>query len=618
MPPGGRIRDSDIEEVRERTDLVQLVSEYVPLKKSGREFRGPCPFHKEKDPSFYVNPAKGVYHCFGCKASGGLFNFVMQIEGLSFSEAVERLADRLGYQLHYEKASPEDERRRSERDTLFKLNQTAAEYYHYLLVDSEHGEEARKYLEARDFGGGMVERFQLGYAPPGWRNLTTFLSKKGFDPGMMVRAGLARQRSGGGSGEAGQYDIFRDRVMFPISDHRGRVVAFGGRRMPREDSGDEPKYLNSPETPVYRKAHTLYGLFETRNAIQDADEAVVVEGYTDLLGLYQAGVENVVATLGTALTENHFDLLNRFCDSVYLAFDADRAGVDAALRALELYGKFDIDIFVVTLPEGEDPASVAEKGGAEEFSEMKQKAEPILDFALRKTMERFDTGRSESRRKALKACVPILSRVSREEMLPVRNELVRKIGTMLNMPAATVEVYLREASRVSSSPAAADSEGRPGGPARWDKVEREALRVLMHNPDAFLKHLQYLDPDYFQDEDNKKIFELLKEIDIGDEEDLQAGFDRHIRNMFEGIQEERLRTRVARMLTEPPPESAPGDEDVVFDRLGYMFFLNQKSKKEAELLSIDKKLEPKKYESLCNQVLEIEQVIKELYPYDHE
>ena len=614
MSPGGRIKDSDIDAVRERTDIVRMISEYVPLKKSGREYRGPCPFHQEKDPSFYVNPAKGVYFCFGCKASGGVFNFIMQAEGLKFNDAVERLADRIGYQLSYEAVSPDDVKRRTERDRLYTLNQTTADYFHYLLKETENGKKALSYLKGRGLEDGVIETFHIGFAPAGWDNLSAFLAKKGYSEREMVTAGVAKERPGGKQDGRGVYDIFRNRIIFPIMDHRGRVVAFGGRRMEEKAEQGEPKYLNSPETPVYRKGRTLYGFHQTRAAIQDAAEAVVVEGYTDLLALWQAGVAPAVATLGTAMTENHFELLNRFCDRVYLAFDADRAGVDAALRPLEFWNRFKIEVMVITLPDGEDPASLVEKGGAPAFREFQDRAEPLLDFAARKKIEGCDTSTPLGRRRAMEGCVPIIAKVSSEDMRPVRNDLLRKVAGRLDMPLETVEVYMREASRLSGRPAE-----RGAGlevPAMWQKVEKEALRVLLHDPEALIKH-QYLDSEYFSDESYKNIFEKLKEISVYDEDILRVDFNSIISRLVDGIEDERLRSRLTELLIEPPPQSNPGYEDKVLDRLSYLFFKKRKSRIEFEMTRVNKELEPKKYDALCNQLLELDQVIKEQFPYDH-
>jgi DNA primase len=602
--------------VRERTDIVQVISEYVPLKKAGREFRGPCPFHQEKDPSFYVNPAKEVFFCHGCKAGGGVFNFIMQMEGLAFGEAVERLADRIGYQVGYEASSPDDIRGRQEKDRLFKLNQTAADFFHYNLLETPGGSGAREYLASRDFGGEIIEEFRLGFAPPGWDNLCGFLVKKSYSEREIATVGLAKERSGPRqAGGRGIYDIFRNRVIFPILDHRGRVVAFGGRQIPGAGDDEGPKYLNSPETPIYRKGHTLYGFYQSRASIQDTREAVVVEGYTDLLALRQAGVLPVVASLGTALTENHFDLLSKFCDRVYLSFDADRAGTEAARRVLEFFNRFSLEVFVVTLPAGEDPATLVEKGGGEAFTTLKNKAESLLDFSISKIVESMDTSTPMARQRAMQACVPVLSRVSGDEMKPVRSELVRKISSLLDMPEETVQIYVRNAMRPAGSSARSASDASRVQ-VMGDKVEKEALRVLVHDPAALLQQ-QHLDEDLFTDPANKKILAILKEFPECDENVLQAEFDGFLRRKVEGEPDEDLRRRMMELLVLSPPDCSPGYEDKVFDRLMYMFLKRRKQRVEADIRKTNKKIEPRKYDALCEQLLELQQVIRDQFPYDH-
>jgi len=613
MSPGGRIKDSDIDAVRERTDIVRLISEYVPLKRAGREFRGPCPFHQEKDPSFYVNPAKEVYFCHGCKAGGGVFNFVMAMEGLNFNEAVEKLADRLGYQVTYDAASPDQVKGRLEKDRLFKLNQTAADFFQYTLVETPGAASARDYLAGRSFAGPIIEEYKLGFAPPGWDNLSGFLAKKGFQEKEITTVGLARERSGERTGGRNIYDMFRNRIVFPILDHRGRVVAFSARQMPGEDEG--PKYINSPETPIYRKGNVLYGFYQARQAIQDSKEAIIVEGQTDLLSVRQAGILPVVAPLGTALTEHHFEMLSRLCDRVYLSFDADRAGVEAAKRVMEFFGSFRMEVFVIILPEGDDPATLVEKGGAEAFLSLKEKAESLLDFTIARIIESMDTRTGMGRQNAMQACVPVLSRVSGDEMRPVRDELVRRIASQLELSEETVQIFARNALRP------AGARGRnPDDPGRVtvmsDKVETEALRVLVHDPVALLEQ-QHLDEDFFTDPGNKEIIAILKEFSICDEEVLQAEYDAFLRQKVEGVEDEGVRRRIMELLVESPPECAPGYENKVFDRLMSLFLKRRKQKVEADIRKTNKKLEPKKYDALCEQLLELQQLIREQYPFDH-
>lgn len=616
MSPGGRIKDSDIEAVRERSDIVQVIGEYVPLKKAGREFRGPCPFHHEKDPSFYVNPAKEVYFCHGCREGGGIYNFVMKIEGLDFAEAVEKLADRIGYRLSYDATSAGEIEGRLEKDRLFKLNTSAADFFRYNLAEGRDGSPARAYLEGRGFGSEISAEFSLGYARPGWDTLTDFLKKKGFAEKDMVAVGLARERSGERQGAGrGVYDIFRNRLIFPILDHRGRVVAFGGRQIPGLDDKDGPKYLNTPETPIYRKGHTLYGFYQSRNHIQESREAVVVEGYTDLLALRQAGIMPVVASLGTAITENHFDLMAKFADRVFLAFDADRAGMEAARRVFEFFNRFNLEVFVVSLPPGEDPATLIAKGGAEAFEALKSAAAPLLDFTVERIIGSIDTGTPMGRQKAMQACMPVLSRVSGDEMTIVRHELVRKIASMLEMPEESVGVMVRNALRPPGARARESVASERVG-IMGDKVEREALRVLAHSPWALMEQ-QHLDADLFTDPYNRKIFLILKEFPGCDENVLQVEYDNFLRRQVEAAEDKTLRGRMMELLIASPPACGPDYETTVFDSLVKAYLKRRKQKIETEIRGINKKLEPRKYDHLCGELLELQQLIRDQFPGDY-
>ncbi|MDI7252305.1 MAG: DNA primase, partial [Actinomycetota bacterium] len=288
---GGRIRDEDIERLREQVDIVEVISEYVQLKKAGRLFKGLCPFHDEKTPSFMVDPAKQLYHCFGCGEGGDVFTFLRKREGLGFREAVERLASRVGFTLHYQGGARESGGPDSRRARLYRINQWAAEVYHRVLLEGEEGEAARRYLKSRGIDEESVCIFGLGFAPPRWDFLYRQAMRRGFEVQDFLASGLGLR------GEKGVYDRFRGRVIFPIRDLQDRVVAFGGRTL-----GDEqPKYLNSPETPVYVKSRHLYALNLSRREIVKEGFAVLVEGYTDVILLWQHGIRNVAATLGTAL-----------------------------------------------------------------------------------------------------------------------------------------------------------------------------------------------------------------------------------------------------------------------------------------------------------------------------
>ncbi|NIR60506.1 MAG: DNA primase, partial [Gammaproteobacteria bacterium] len=340
----GRISDDKIEEIRDRTDMVQLVSSYVSLKRSGVNHFGLCPFHSEKSPSFSVNSARQRYHCFGCGEDGDAFSFLMKMEGLSFPEAIRTLGERVGVVVEEERPDPEAERRRRERETLHRINETVADFYHRILMKSPEGEPARRYLKGRGYDGTIAARFQLGYAPEGWETLAGFLDREGVEAERARVLGLIRPGKDGRS----DYDLFRGRLIFPIDGKGGRVAAFGGRTL-----GDgQPKYINSPESPVYHKSRVLYGMDRSREAIRRAGEVIVVEGYFDLLALYRAGIENVVATCGTALTEDHARMIRRYADTVRLLFDQDEAGRTATFRAMEALLPAGLSVSVVALEAG--------------------------------------------------------------------------------------------------------------------------------------------------------------------------------------------------------------------------------------------------------------------------
>ncbi|MCS7066409.1 MAG: DNA primase, partial [Fimbriimonadales bacterium] len=359
------------EEIRERIDLVELVSGYVRLERAGSNFKGLCPFHTERTPSFYVSPSLNRFHCFGCGASGDAFAFLMRIEGVSFREALRRLAERAGVEL---RESPPEQETQDEHNRLRRAVFAAHFYYRQCL---QRAPRARQYLQQRGLTPETIERFQLGYAPDGWDYLLRFLQKHQITPEDALNAGLVRQ------GEHGYYDYLRDRIVFPIHDPSGRVIAFGGRALGNE----EPKYLNTPETPLFEKRHTLYGWHLARGAIVRQQRAIVVEGYMDLIMLHQYGFEHAVATLGTAFTEHHAGRLRRIAEQVYLLYDSDNAGVRAALRAAEVLHAAGIPALIVALPTGEDPDSLLQKAGAEALQQALDAAHPASLFGLEQILQ---------------------------------------------------------------------------------------------------------------------------------------------------------------------------------------------------------------------------------------
>jgi len=415
-----RIAVESIESVKQAVDMIDLVSGRTPLRKAGVEWRGRCPFHDERTPSFWVDPLKKVYFCFGCQASGDAIGFIRETESLDFTGAIEWLADRYGVELQYEESSPEQDRRRRERDRLFELLTAAAEFYSRFLWDAAEAAPARAYLADRGITDETAKAFRVGYAPSAPDRVARAARSRGFTAAELNAAGL--------SGRGG--DRFRERVIFPLADARGRIRGFGARQMP---GGRPPKYLNTSDGPVFTKSEIIYGLDHARRAIAAAGEAIVVEGYTDVLMLHQAGVERVVASMGTALTERQVAELRRVCSTVRLAFDADAAGQEASLRGMELAQRAGLRVLVVSLPAGQDPADLAAEG-PEAFGRALENAEQYLTYRVRRAVEEPGT-RDEryQRARALLAAAP--RTVERDEVVRAVSD---RLGLTDDLAAALV------------------------------------------------------------------------------------------------------------------------------------------------------------------------------------
>lgn len=394
------IPDDKIEEVRHRSSIVDVVSGYVSLKKSGRNYVGLCPFHSEKTPSFTVSEEKGIFHCFGCGAGGNVFTFLMRVEGSPFPDVVRELAEREGIDLPLIKKGASS-KKDVERDELFALHDEAAGFYHRLLMRSREGEGARSYLKGRGIDSETAGVWGLGFGGKGW---SPFSDKLESDSSLKLadRAGLI---IGGKRGR--YYDRFRERLIFPICDLRGRVIAFGGRAL----DGGGPKYMNSPESPIYTKGNTLYGLNITKGAIREGEEAILVEGYMDLLSLYRFGIKNVVATLGTALTPAQAQLLKRYCNKVVLLFDSDEAGVRAALKAIEIFMESGVTPFVLSLPEGDDPDIFVRAKGADALRQEIKNAVSAVEFVLDRKLKGRPASTPSEKAAVIHDIVPFIRRI---------------------------------------------------------------------------------------------------------------------------------------------------------------------------------------------------------------
>jgi len=461
----GYIPEDRIEEIRNRINIVDLVSEYITLKKAGRNYLGSCPFHKEKTPSFTVNAEKQIYHCFGCGEGGNAFSFLMKINNMTFPEAVRHLAGKLGVPLPSWEFTPEEKSRQDLRESLHRVNQLAADYYAKTLR-SAAGSAGRGYLDKRMIKPEIIETFRLGYAPEGWRNLRDHLQREKVPLKQAEQAGLLVSRKDGDC-----YDRFRGRLMFPIEDINGNVIAFGGRII----GEGEPKYLNSPESSAYVKGRNLYGLARAKNAIRRDDYLIIVEGYFDLLALWNNGIPNVVATLGTALTREHVDLIKRYTGAVAVTFDTDAGGKAALERSMSLFLEKGLRAKAVVLPDGKDPDEFVLKHGKEAFLDEVERSRALVDYYID---EVIGHGRNiDDRRGSLKGAIPFIAGIADPAE---RDQFMKRVSERLGVDE---ELVRREVSL--QHPAGREKEApRPQRPtaAGIDRVELALIQIMMENP----------------------------------------------------------------------------------------------------------------------------------------
>ncbi len=470
-----RIKEEDIDLLRERADIVEIVSGYTQLKKSGAStFKGLCPFHSEKTPSFQVNTLNGLVFCFGCQEGGNVYQFIQKVEHLPFPEAVEWVARKTGYTLRYEEMRPGEEKRSGIRARLNEANRFAADFFHKALFSSPDANAARRYLEGRSFGKEVAERWLLGYAP-GRDSLCKALMQRGFTRDEIVQADLGKVSDRDGS----LYDSFRQRIVFPTWSLQGDVVGFGARAL-----GDQqPKYLNTSETPVFSKSKVMYGLNRAKSAIARG-HALVVEGYTDVIALHEAGIDNAVATNGVALGESHFELLRKFSNRVILMFDADEAGRGAAERGwgidldrAPMFLKVGIEVLVAPLPLGRDPADLLSEDGPEGINKVIESAQSLYDFKLEQAIAKLPLDTPEARARAVREATKVL--VWHPDPI-ARHQYTFTVARRIGVEPEAVQRALNEGRTFAPDArggATSSERGRrvPGNV----KVEKEALRLLL-------------------------------------------------------------------------------------------------------------------------------------------
>ena len=470
------IPEEKITEIKNQADIVDIVSEAVLLKQSGRNHLGLCPFHSEKTPSFTVSPDKQIFYCFGCGAGGNIFSFLMKLDGLSFPEAVKRLAKRYGIEIPSEARSPADKRRMSERENLLAINRRAMDFFSRNLLKNDAGKAARGYLKTRKITQETAKRFCLGFAPGGWDHLSRFFLAKKISLSLAEKVGLVVQRKS----KSGFYDRFRDRIIFPIHDLGVQVIGFGGRVM--DDA--MPKYLNSPESPVYIKSKSLYGLHLAKQRCRETDTVYIVEGYFDLIRLHQYDIQNAVATLGTALTESHIRTLKGYARRVVLVFDSDDAGMRAVHRSIGLFMKEEMDARVMVLPSGYDPDAFLVEFGYHEFLRFAETAAGMMQFLMVSAIEKYGLsidGKIGILKEMQQPLASIHDDVARSLYA---KELAERIGVDEAVIVEKVRASMgRKAGIQPRGSAAADTHGRDAVQGRGFRLERQIVAMMLQFPE---------------------------------------------------------------------------------------------------------------------------------------
>jgi DNA primase len=521
-----------IAEIRDSANIVDVISYYIPLKRAGRSYKALCPFHPDRNPSLMISEEKGLWHCFGCGAGGDVFSFVMKMENVDFVEAAKLVAERIGIPFKWEG--------RGRWDNILEICETCAKYFHDVLLNKPEGEKALRYLEGRGVDRETIKQFMLGYAPPDLKELLRLL--KDYPSEDLEGCGIFSKREGR------LHLILSGRITFPIFSPDGKVIAFGGRVL--DDS--TPKYINSWETALFRKGRILYGFHLAKKEIMERKQAVIVEGYMDLITLYSAGIKNTVATLGTALTDEHLRLLKRYCEEIYLAFDPDSPGMSAALRASPLIEEAGLRAKVILIPEGYDPDTFIRKEGKEAFEELAEKAIDINDFQLKKAIEKGEEGKREA--------IEIISGISdpgkRSEMSKkLAEELAKGDPEMVReyLNWITLEVRKRRVGERTKVGATATSLTQPEDAlAKIEKVEKEFVRALLLEPSFITPVTEIIGEELLSNSLLRSIYSKIKSL-------TGEGFSR---GALLDILEEEEKIKVSEIELEELP---PPTEQVVYD-----------------------------------------------------
>jgi DNA primase len=606
----GRIRDEDVVLVKERVDLAEIIGDHVTLRNAGGgNMKGLCPFHDEKSPSFSVRPSVGSWHCFGCGEGGDVISFVMRVDHLSFSEAVERLAGRAGVQLRYEEGGVTPNRQAGQRSRLIEAHNAAAQFYAEQL-STPAASAGRQFLSERGFDQAAAEHFGVGFAPREWDSLVQHLRGRGFSPEELVTAGLARQ------GSRGPIDRFMARLLWPIRDITGEVIGFGARRL-FEDDRIEAKYVNTPETPIYKKSSVLYGVDLAKKEIARQHRAVIVEGYTDVMACHLSGVTTAVATCGTAFGSEHVSVVRRllmdsdtFTGEVIFTFDGDAAGMKAAERAFGDDQKFMSQTFVAIEPTGMDPCDLRMKSGDTAVLDLVARRIPLVEFVLRSTVGRYDLDTAEGRSAALDRGVPLVAQI---KDLGLRDEYARRlaglVGTDDPMRVVTrVRGLVRSGDKREAAATPAPSTERE--PTKIDEsvvaVEREVLKLALQMPAVAGPEFDALEPAAFLVDAHRQV-----RVAIGAAGGASAGIvgPTWTEKIASHLQDERVRRGVHALAVEPLHSGADGQEryaGAVLARMHEVVTGRQVAAVKSKLQRINPQEQPDEHARLFGELIALE------------
>ncbi len=586
----GRIRNDDVVLVRDSARIDQVVSEYLPIKSAGGgSLKGLCPFHDEKTPSFHVTPSRGLWYCFGCGEGGDVIAFLQRVDNLSFVEAVEKLANKFNIQLRYEQTNSNLPDNRNQKNTIFEINKLSKEFYQKYLSSSQ-AEIGRSFLKSRGFDKKAADRFSIGYAPNSWDELTKFLRNQGYKDEDLIAAGVAI------AGQKGVYDRFRNRLIWPIHDSVGQVIGFGARKMADDDQG--PKYLNTPETLVYKKSQILYGIDLAKKKISNEKTAIVVEGYTDVMAFHEAGIENAVATCGTAFGEDHARVLKRLISDddatlgkVIYTFDGDAAGQKAAMRAFDLESIFSSQSYIAVAPEGMDPCDLRLKKGNDALSILIDSAIPLFEFVIKTFVKEFDLNKAEGRINALTKITPVLKSIKNQLL---QKEYIKLSANWLGLDADTIEESVSK-----NIPIQKEIKQNVETPSVERKIQREVLKVVFQYPELSKAWLGQLTIESFTYPPYKEVFERLNAFEIDDQ--LAS-------NLVVGIESESIKKGVSSLAVEPFNfEVDQNYVDSVFSRLLEFGATSQIEELKSRLQREQDQLSPAEQAEIFKELMNLEE-----------